>query len=97
MLEHAIYIVGAKFVILCGIVMCCERQQARPYYYLLEIILGSAVLAFVPLIGQVFMYCVAAYQLRNYPYGTVRALLWPIELYRAAHQRLFRRYPFRRY
>lgn len=97
MLEHAIFIVGAKFVLICGIVMISERQQPRPYYYLLEIILGSAVIALVPLIGTVFLYAVTAYQLRYYPYGLIRALMWPVELYRAAYKCLFHRYPFRRY
>lgn len=96
MLEYTVFIVGAKFILLCGIVMISERQQARPYYYLLEIILGSVVVAFVPLIGTVFMYAVTAYQLRHYPYGVIRALLWPVEIYRAAYKGLFHRYPFRR-
>lgn len=97
MLEHAIFIVGAKFVILCGIVMYSERLQPRPYYYLLEIILGSALIAFVPLLGTVVLYAATAYQLRHYPYGIIRALLWPVELYRSAYKCVFRRYPFRRY
>jgi hypothetical protein len=96
MLEHAMLIVVAKFATLCGIVLLCEAQQPKPYYYFLEIIIGSAVIAFVPLLGTVLMYFLTAYQLRHYPYGVVRALLWPVELYRSAYKYLFNRYPFRR-
>ncbi|QXO10001.1 hypothetical protein pEaSNUABM37_00040 [Erwinia phage pEa_SNUABM_37] len=96
MLEHAMLIVGVKFIVSCTIVLIAERQQSKPYYYLCEIILGSAVIAVVPLLGHVALYFLTAYNLRQYPYGIIRAWLWPVELYRSAYKYLFRRYPFRK-
>lgn len=96
MLEHAALIMMAKLALSFTIVTLCERNQPRPYYYLLEILIGSLVIAAVPLIGHVVMYAATAYLLRRYPYGTVRAWLWPVELYRAAFKCITNRYPFRR-
>lgn len=97
MLEHALLIVGVKFIVSCTIILLAERQQTKPYYYLCEIILGSAIIAVIPLLGQILLYAFTAYNLRHYPYGVVRSWLWPVELYRSAYKYFFRRYPFRRY
>lgn len=96
MLEHDYLIVGTKFILSCMIILLCEKQQARPYYYFLEIVLGSVVIAVVPLIGHVLAYALMAHHLRHYPYSIVRAWLWPVELYRTAYMQLFRRYPYRK-
>lgn len=96
MLDYYLIVFVTKFIVSCGIVLYAERRQLRPYYYLREVILASILIAFLPLLGHLIMYAVAGYQLRLYPYGVIRAWLWPVELYRALVMRLTRRYPFRR-
>lgn len=96
MLEHAALIIVGKFLISFTLVLICERNQHQPYFYKTEIFLGSIVIAAVPLLGQVVMYIATAYMLRKYPYGIVRAWLWPIELYRSLVKSFSHRYPFRK-
>lgn len=96
MYEYTALIMLGKMMLSFTIVTLCEYNQPRPYYYKLEILLGSMVIAAVPLVGHVILYLATAYLLRHYPYGTVRAWMWPVELYRAAFKRITNRYPFRR-
>lgn len=96
MLEHQIFIVLGKLLLSFTIVMLTERSQPKPYYYLLEIVLGSLVIAALPMLGHLIMYAATAWLLRRYPNGIIRAWLWPVELYRALVMSLTKRYPFRR-
>lgn len=95
MLEHQIFIILGKLLLSFTVVMLAERNQPRPYYYVIEILLGSAVIAATPIVGHVVMYAATAYLLRDYPDSLVRAWLWPVELYRSLVKCITKRYPFR--
>jgi len=95
MLERFLLIVALKFIVCWTIIFFAERQQLKPYYYFHEVVLGCIVVAITPLVGQLALYVYMGYQLRDYPYGMVRAWLWPVECYRSIIYRYTRRYPFR--
>lgn len=95
MTEHFFIVLFAKLFIGLAVITLCEINQARPYYFKREIILGCLVIALCPLFMNVVMYLVAAYLLRLYPYGIVRAFMWPIELVRSIVKSLTKRYPTR--
>lgn len=96
MLEHHIFIILGKLLLSFTVVVLAERNQPKPYYYVIEIILGSAVIASIPILGHMVMYFATAYLLRDYPDVLVRAWLWPVELYRSLVKCFTKRYPFRR-
>ena len=96
MLEHHIFIILGKLLLSFTVVVLAERNQPKPYYYVIEIILGSAVIASIPILGHAVMYAATAYLLRDYPDGLIRAWLWPVELYRSLVKCFTKRYPFRR-
>lgn len=87
----------AKLAIFMIIVRLCEANQSRPYYYNWEVVFGSLLVAAVPLAVHAVMYLVTAWMLRAYPYGVVRAMMWPIEIIRGVVKSFTKRYPYRKF
>jgi len=97
MIERDLLFIFIKAVVSIVAITLCEYKRNRPLYYKREVLLASLVIAVLPLGIHVVMYLATAYMLRLYPYGAVRAWMWPAELYRSIVKGVTNTYPHRKY